>query len=455
MWLKQYPLAGRIVLTAVMLGLLASSYYVAKRWWNKRAYITNLPEHHQIIDGQPSRFKFLFECPEGETQCSQQITTLSSYQFRVLGNPAAHRYPQPEQWPARTPWDLFISDNRLYVGLGDASNEGLTPNAGPVPIIAYDLARNAFIEEAVLPEEQIDRFYKIENQLMIPGEDSRESWDWGSLYVQQSNRHWQQRRKIPRFIHVHALTFFKGRLYAGGNVPDAIPKGIGAQRHGSAVASSSDLGVHWRPTDLGGWRVSEFLQVKGNLYAVDAFAGPSFQAWLNKQGRQSFYSAIYELDDTSQWIRRTDLNAEIMLPDTPLAGQRMAVIDRSVFWKDTTFYIAAFTTQPGELAIRVAYQANNLHSGHVSVSRLPFTDDTQVWDVAADDTHIWISTATNGMNGRWLNQLHKSTDGHHWQTVLAFEAPTYGHSFALNGKNIYWGLAGEKYAGTLIEFYPY
>jgi hypothetical protein len=455
MWLKQHPIAARIALVAVMLGLLASSYYVAKRWWNKRPYMTNLPEYHQIIDGQPSRFKSLFECLEGQAQCPQQITPLSTYQFRVLGNPAARRYPKPEQWTARTPWDLFISDNRLYVGLGDASNDGPTPNAGPVPIIAYDLARNEFIEEAVLLEEQIDRFYTVENQLMIPGEDSRESWDWGNLYVQQSNGHWQQRRTIPRFIHAHTLAFYKGRLYAGGNIPDAIPKGIGEQRHGSAVASSSDLGIHWQTTGLGGWRVSEFLQVKGNLYAVDAFAGPGLQAWLTKQGRQSFYSAIYQLGDTSNWIRRTDLNAEIMLPDTPLAGKRMAIIERSVFWKDTTFYIAAFVTKPGELAIRVAYQAINLNSGHVSVSRLPFSDNTQVWDIASDDTHVWISTATPGLNGRWLNQLHKSTDGHQWQTVLAFEAPTYARSFALNGTSIYWGLAGEQYAGTLLEFYPF
>lgn len=76
----------------------------------------------------------------------------------MLGNPAAWRYSDCHQAQARNPWDLIAHEGRLYIGLGDSSNEGPSPNAGPVSILAYDPASRRFTQETVLPEEQVDRF---------------------------------------------------------------------------------------------------------------------------------------------------------------------------------------------------------------------------------------------------------------------------------------------------------
>ena len=57
------------------------------------------------------------------------------WQQRSLGNPARQRYPHCWQARARTPWDLILWQQQLYLGLGDTSNEGPTVNAGPVPLL--------------------------------------------------------------------------------------------------------------------------------------------------------------------------------------------------------------------------------------------------------------------------------------------------------------------------------
>ncbi len=446
------------LLILLILVFTVAGAYLAKRWWNKRTYISDLPQAQQVIDAQPKYFAALFECPQNQPECPQRITSIGPYQLRILGNPAATRYPRNEEWPARTPWDLHAVGQRLYMGLGDASNEGPTANAGPVPLIYYNIESGQFIEETILPEEQIDRFFLIDNQLMIPGEDPRASWDWGNLYVQQASGQWQQRRTLPRFIHAHALAFHQGKLYAGGNIPDAVPFGLGEQRHGSAIAASADLGVGWLTTGLGGLRITDFLHVKDQLYATDAFPGSGLQSWLDKQGRQDFFSPVYQLDAKSNWNRRTDLTPEVMLPSTALAGQRMATIERSIHWQGQSLYIAAFVAQPGNRPVRAAYMASDLDRGHVNVKRLPFDDATQVWDSATDRATdgrtLWLSTAKQLADGRWLNQLHHSNDGRQWKTIAGFKGPTYASSFAMNGEAIYWGLAGQNYAGIIVEFIP-
>ncbi|MFN5195522.1 MAG: hypothetical protein ACK5E6_14050 [Cyanobacteriota bacterium] len=75
------------------------------------------------------------------------------WRAQALGTPAALRYRACWQSLSRTPWDLVVFDGRLVVGLGNAANEGATANAGPVPVLAYDLQRGHWQQEATLPEE--------------------------------------------------------------------------------------------------------------------------------------------------------------------------------------------------------------------------------------------------------------------------------------------------------------
>jgi len=76
------------------------------------------------------------------------------WQAHNLGNPAALRYPACWQSLPRTPWDLALFDGRLYVGLGNAANDGPTANAGPVPVLAYSLGQGRWRQEATCPRRR-------------------------------------------------------------------------------------------------------------------------------------------------------------------------------------------------------------------------------------------------------------------------------------------------------------
>ena len=186
-----------------------------------------------------------------------------------LGNPAASRYPACWQSLPRTPWDLAFFDGRLYVGLGNSSNQGPSANAGPLPLLAYDLQQRRWQREAVLPEEQISRFLIARDQLWIAGEDPLESWRWGNLYRRRSReRFWWQQRRLPRFIHAHDLAVHQGRLLVAGNVSDAVAHGAPQDRHGSALALSVDDGKTWSVKRLVGWRATTLLPFPDSFFAI-------------------------------------------------------------------------------------------------------------------------------------------------------------------------------------------
>jgi hypothetical protein len=210
------------------------------------------------------------------------------WQQRSLGNPARQRYPHCWQARARTPWDLILWNQQLYLGLGDSSNGGPTANAGPLPLLRYDPRRRLWHQDASLPEEAVERFVAAGDRLWIPGADARGSWRWGNVYRHHNGgKLWWQERRLPGFIHVHDLLPWRGALVVAGNIEHAVPAGLGSEQHGSAVAVSADGGQHWSVTPLGGWRSTALLPVAGQLYALEALPGARLAAMVGAAGAAS------------------------------------------------------------------------------------------------------------------------------------------------------------------------
>ena len=103
-------------------------------------------------------------------------------EVQLLGIPFEARYSSEEMVYARNIWDMRLFEGRLYLGGGNSSNHDPASNAGPVPVVAWDLETKQFVEEYDVDDEQIDRFYVFDNSLVIPGHDSRKSWASGTLY---------------------------------------------------------------------------------------------------------------------------------------------------------------------------------------------------------------------------------------------------------------------------------
>lgn len=364
--------------------------------------------------------------------------------LEIIGNPAARRYPDCSQAFARNPWDLLAFEGRLYIALGDYSNEGPSPNAGPVPVLAYDPRAATFHQETTLPEEQIDRYYAHDGQLWIPGTDPRASWRWGNLYRRAASGVWRQYRTLPRTIHAHALAWHEGRIFAGTGVTEAVPDGVGLKGHGSAVAVSADGGRHWDLMPLGGWRIFEFLTVADQFFAVDIFPGPGIQGWLDREQRQAFHAPLYEYAGPAGFRRRPDLDAATLLPDTPTAGSRAAVIERAVARHGQSAYIGAFAPQADDSPVRGAYLAASLQEGGVHVQRIALPAGALAMDLSVENGALRVLFAEPLPPEWWRNTVWASPDGRRWEPLLSFDALAPARSFARLGEHGYIGLGALR-----------
>jgi hypothetical protein len=412
---RRYLIIILVLILVTVLLLLALREFV--RWRQAQPEIISLPQlsHHVLA------------VPKVQPHDLSPLT--------FLGNPALIRYPTCQDEFARNPWSLMAFNGQLYIGLGDDD-----ANAGPVPVYRFSPENQVFFEETILPDEKLDRFYIFNDELFIPGDDPQQSWALGNIYNLHKNQGWQKLRTLPKTIHTHALAQFDGLLFAGVLNQDAAPANLHKDRYGSAVAISNDLGLTWKVQLLAGWRIFDFLMVNGKLYATDIFSGPGMHKWLKERQRADLHSAVYEYENSGQFKRRPDLDGANMFPETKLANNRAAVIERSAQFIQSSIYVAAFSQNQDNLPTRVAYVATQLESDQVKVERLALPRDAIVWDLFVDEQGIWVLFSQLLPNGNWLNQVWRSVDAKNWVSVAEFENLTFARSFAKIDQTLYFGM---------------
>lgn len=129
-----------------------------------------------------------------------------NYRINDLGIPLVARYSKDER--AITPWDMIVYKNGLYVGSGDCA-----ANSGPIDMLKYDIENGYWINSGTLPDEQISRFYIIDDTLFAPGIDPRESWAFGNIYYTNGSG-WEKIRTIPNSSHCFDITVCDDKLFA-------------------------------------------------------------------------------------------------------------------------------------------------------------------------------------------------------------------------------------------------
>jgi hypothetical protein len=412
----------------------------------------------------------------GGANALKGLTT--GWRATALGNPATIRYPQCWQSLPRTPWDLAVFDGRLYVGLGNASNDGPSANAGPVPLFSLHLgqanaAHGRWRQEATLPEEEISRFIARGDALWIPGADARSSWRWGNLYQRSVGVPlWWQERRLPGFIHAYDLSWHQGRIVVAGNVADAVSHGPEAQRHGSALAVSGDGGRSWQVQRLAGWRATALLPVAGGLFAVEALPGPGLRRWLEQGGRWVRFAAVQELDGEGRWLARADLPPERILPGVKGAGQRFGWIDGVTPSGTAAAWIVSLGPWAKEQPRRVAFVAQNLRAGAVRVLSIQLSPGTQAMDLASDAQGWLLLSGRLVKPGRWQSQilrLKPQGEGLVPHTLVSFTAPLPAWSLAGAGGRWIVGFGpapfqpepsrgdcteAERFSGSVVELGP-
>ena len=429
-------------LVAVLVGLtLLAATKATKRLWPRVEPANGLP----LLPAWPWRQPDVVAPVVG----SPLAGLTNGWRATALGNPAAIRYPQCWQSLPRTPWDLTVFDGRLHVGLGNASNDGPSANAGPVPLFSLPLGQapggnGRWRQEATLPEEEISRFIARGDALWIPGADARGSWRWGNLYRRSSGEGWWwQERRLPRFIHAYDLAWHQGAMVVAGNVPDAVTSGPAMERHGSALAVSRDGGRRWSVRRLAGWRATALLPLAGELFAVEALPGPALKRWLQAGGRWQSFAAVHQLRPDGHWQARQDISAADLLPGVPGAGQRFAWIERATPAKNQLAWIASLGPWRDDPARRLAFIAKRGEFGRIEVQPIPLRSGVQAMDLIANQKGWLLLTSEQRAPQRWRSQItavqasgQRISQAHR----LNFEAALPAWSLASDGASWWVGL---------------
>lgn len=133
--------------------------------------------------------------------------------------------------------ELFIYDNRLYIGYGDA-----TINTGPTDIMYYDLKDNTVHTQFSVDDEEISVFRMYEKTLFVPGIDATEDWELGNIYMMEGDT-WKKKRTIPNGIHVFDILMHQGILYCATGTFFNYGENEGIAP--GAILSSQDMGDSW------------------------------------------------------------------------------------------------------------------------------------------------------------------------------------------------------------------
>lgn len=164
------------------------------------------------------------------TTVNQKMASIPAYEanYQELGIPLMENYPDDPV--SRSPWDIEVYDNKIFVGGGDYDK-----NTGPVPAFYYDITECCWVNTGTLPDEQIDRIKIINDTLLIPGCDPNASWEYGNLYKYKDDQ-WTTLRNIPGGIHQFDIIEYQDMIFVGlGVSPGEYP-----------IVVSTDNGITFR-----------------------------------------------------------------------------------------------------------------------------------------------------------------------------------------------------------------
>lgn len=344
--------------------------------------------------------------------------------IEVLGNPfIAETY-------ARNVWDMQLYGNRIYLGYGNSSNSGPSPNAGPVEVYYYDIDEGKFVNEFSVDEEQIDQFKILNNCLVIPGHDSTGSWDYGNCYI-LNNSKWEKHHTLPNAIHVYDIAMFAGNLFAA----------IGSKTN-PYILVSSDFGNSWSAIDENimtpmGNRVYTLFQLKGRLYGCKLL-------YSTETPVNNLYCIERIEKGDKDTISCSVISANNMFPDAKKNVFYKMV--RTVQFGDGILYIAGIPYNDHQFIPYALYYATDINE--VKKIILPDINALPI-DIITREDRAYILAYIENADNVYTNIVYLTTDGVNYHEVLRFTTDTFARSFEEYHGDFYFGLG--CYADYLPE----
>ncbi|XEC96005.1 hypothetical protein AB6A23_05405 [Paenibacillus tarimensis] len=392
------------------------------------------------------------EKPNGALTTDKDVTST----LEVLGRP----FSKPAY--ARNVWDMQVFEGKIYMGHGNSSNLGPSPNAGPVPVYYYDPVTDKFIvQDVVSPisstktteikkyvdEEQIDIFKVFNGTLYIPGHDPRrESWEYGNYY-KLSGDNWVKYRNVPKGIHVYDMAYYNGKLFAA----------LGGRS--SEVLMSEDDGVTWEKigvvSESGPPRAYTLFEFKNKLYAVSAII-PQNNIWPD--AAEILTISESKKKENLEAVRTTVYGSKMfpdIIKDGAIPYMRMV---RTSTVKDKLLYIAGEIHNDHQWIPQGLFVATDLGSARGVI--FPNADALPM-DILVRGDQIYVLAYVKNSSRLYTNMVYKikakdlDKDAN-WIELFRFSQDTFARSFEeLNG-DFYFGLGSDveplsESSGTILR----
>jgi len=346
-------------------------------------------------------------------------------QLEFLGNPYQSQYPKGEAIYARNVWDLQSYHGQLYIGAGNSSNKGPSPDAGPIELIKYDPLRDQFIPDISIEDEQINSFHVFNDQLFIPGYDATGSSKWGNFYHKKSQGQLTLYRNIPKAGHVYDLALIKGKLYSA----------LSIKKGGAAIGETSDMGKNWEIKQLGEGEVYHFLIIGETVFAIKK---------LYKKSYPSYYAVIQRLNKSNFFLPRLDLETPNIFPQTSIKYRRSRVV-RATNLGSSALYIGAYVHNKEQTKPFGLYMAM-IKGGDLVTKRLNLEKNETPRDIIKKGNKVYILTSIKNKNMTTNNVLllnQSNSDDIKLSKVFSFNYASFARSFEQIKGDFYFGIGSD------------
>lgn len=314
----------------------------------------------------------------------------------------------------RNPWDLVITEGKLYVGTGDYGK-----NTGPTSIWCWD---GKWTASRMVDQEAIARFVNLDGKTVALGVDPLGSLEYAESYVLQ-NGNWAVYNKIDNALHVFDAESYNGAVYFGLGSEDDVPNVV---KYDTATHTYAGVSLYKNGVDyiasvsqnpaLTGRRVYDLFQVDGKLYCT-------LVCMLTGKTTMEFFELT---GDKFEW-RQAFVNTGM---------QMNRVVGNQVMLNADAVYDGSCYLSTGNL-----YKTGDF----VKFEQVTIPGNPCVTDLfTGTDGVLYILTA-RGKLGAYKNSIYTLSGGT-LAEVLSFDSTMSALSFAKDSEGFYIGLGNA--AGT-------
>jgi hypothetical protein len=353
---------------------------------------------------------------------AQAVVDVTSH-LELLGNPTKKQYDAHPY--ARNVWDMEVEGNRIYLGSGNSSNQGPSPNAGPAHVYYFDTANRQFIDTFTTNDEQIERFVRLQNTLYIPGHDPRAS-DPASIYRLGTDGNWS--RIAIDGVHIYDLQEFNRSVWVGRGIFAYQRNALVSANLPSFLSNQPDWGYLPTPSvSQNTSRLYHFFQVGKTLLATGA---PLLGG--DQPGLFEYFPTL------NKWLQVT--NSKRFFPGAPASiSPTRYTIRRDAVHKRTLLYIGSAIHNDHQHYPIGLYRASSLNY----VKQIPLESGFLPWDVMVRDGTAYVLSAQQKAPNQFIIRVQKSVNLLNWSTVLEFTRPSFARSFEYLKGDFYFGMGIE------------